>query len=219
MRDVIPCFSCLFSLTSRFFLSFLFCFSDVACKSAARPRQSRQTPTSKQFAAPLSPKRSSFPISSSKSPQVIVTRQFSQRRQFGAGNYHKLICLSSHYAVNAAPEDWRELRTKSEMHSQELTGLHLADWVSHLAISISSLLGDWKKSGHGRSKRIVCNRFAGDENRKKERKKKSRLANTSGNDDKRLRASHARRGIVRLTFLRAGVLWNSFFPANRRGHK
>ena len=45
-------------------------------------------------------------------------------------------CLSSHYAVNAAPEDRQELRTESEMHSQELNGLHLANWVSHLAISI-----------------------------------------------------------------------------------
>ncbi|KZS08314.1 Spire-like protein [Daphnia magna] len=33
--------------------------------------------------------------------------------------------------VSSAPEDWRELRNnKSETHSQELTGLHLADWVS-----------------------------------------------------------------------------------------
>lgn len=32
--------------------------------------------------------------------------------------------------VSSAPEDWRELRNnKSETHSQELTGLHLADWA------------------------------------------------------------------------------------------
>lgn len=35
-----------------------------------------------------------------------------------------------------APENWRELRTKSERNSQELTGLHLADWVRTMIILI-----------------------------------------------------------------------------------
>lgn len=32
-----------------------------------------------------------------------------------------------------APENWQELRSKPELHSSELTGLHLADWVSRLS--------------------------------------------------------------------------------------
>ena len=35
------------------------------------------------------------------------------------------------FSGTTAPEDWRELRNnKCETHSQELTELHLADWVS-----------------------------------------------------------------------------------------
>lgn len=50
--------------------------------------------------------------------------------------------------------------------------------------------------------------------KEKERKKKKlqQQANTSGNDDKRLRASHARCGSVRLTFLRQGSCETVSFP-------
>ena len=40
------------------------------------------------------------------------------------------------FSIYAAPENWRELRSKPELQCTELTELHLADWVSSFAILI-----------------------------------------------------------------------------------
>lgn len=130
---VIPAIQCDILFPPLYIIIIFFRFtsmsSDVACKSAARHHPCRRMPTFGLCAAPSSPKRSNSPISSSKSRQVNQISIYMIDFYISTAVLMPCLCLFPFFFTTLAPEDWRELRTKSENHSQELTGLHLADWV------------------------------------------------------------------------------------------
>ena len=221
-------FSCLFSrLFDVCFLSMY--LSGVGCKSAAQPRRTRRTPIFEPFVAPSSPRRSNFLTFSSKSHQVChhhlylvfhvsvmvdCRLRISSRCSFCLcfclvwisciWPLQNLVLIFSFFNPGAtAPEDWRELRNnKSDTHSHELTELHLADWVSN-STSLSYKTGKKRRNLTRQTSLSSSNSWEREENDEEEEEKTwlgGRERETESN--KRLPASHARRGSVwmRLTF-------------------